>query len=181
MSASLAACPVNLAKEESCNNCLQGECHGDFGYGCTVLRGFGGAVAGRGNGIKLGDFGHMTFRNFIVDTIRPFMVSGNAASPVNGMRFENVKGGVKGGRRLTSPMPLMSFLRKCAVLQSGRRNETVVPEFVGFKEDANNVKLHRKNPSSSTAGLRTCRHRRADMAWMGGFYDGLPCRLSICV
>ena len=50
------------------------------------------------DGIALRDFGHMTFRNFTVDTDRPFMVKGNAASPVRGMRFENIKGKVKGGK-----------------------------------------------------------------------------------
>ena len=51
-----------------------------------------------GDGIKLRDFGHMTFRNFTVDTARPFMVRGNAVSPVKGMRFENIKGKIKGGK-----------------------------------------------------------------------------------
>lgn len=48
------------------------------------------------NGIVLRDFGHMTFRNFTVKSKRPFMVRGNAASPVRDMRFENVKGSVVG-------------------------------------------------------------------------------------
>ena len=48
------------------------------------------------NGIVLRDFGHMTFRNFNVKSKRPFMVRGNAASPVRDMRFENVKGSVVG-------------------------------------------------------------------------------------
>ena len=51
-----------------------------------------------GDGIELRDFGHMTFSNFTVDTVRPFIVKGNAASPVNGMRFENIRGNVKGGK-----------------------------------------------------------------------------------
>jgi len=48
------------------------------------------------NGIVLRDFGHMTFRNFNVKSSRPFMVRGNAASPVVDMRFENIKGAVPG-------------------------------------------------------------------------------------
>ena len=48
------------------------------------------------NGIVLRDFGHMTFRNFTVKSKRPFMVRGNAASPVRDMHFENVKGSVVG-------------------------------------------------------------------------------------
>ena len=48
------------------------------------------------NGIVLRDFGHMTFRNFTVKSKRPFMVRGNAASPVKDMHFENVKGSVVG-------------------------------------------------------------------------------------
>lgn len=48
------------------------------------------------NGIVLRDFGHMTFRNFNVKSSRPFMVRGNAASPVVDMRFEDVKGAVPG-------------------------------------------------------------------------------------
>ena len=48
------------------------------------------------NGIVLRDFGHMTFRNFNVKSKRPFMVRGNAASPVVDMRFENIKGAVPG-------------------------------------------------------------------------------------
>ena len=51
-----------------------------------------------GDGIKLRDFGHMTFRNFTVDTARPFIVKGNASSPVKGMRFENIKGKIKRGK-----------------------------------------------------------------------------------
>ena len=49
-----------------------------------------------GDGIVLRDFGHMTFRNFNVKSSRPFMVRGNAASPVVDMRFENIKGAVPG-------------------------------------------------------------------------------------
>ena len=49
-----------------------------------------------GDGIVLRDFGHMTFRNFNVKSSRPFMVRGNAASPVVDMRFEDVKGAVPG-------------------------------------------------------------------------------------
>ena len=48
------------------------------------------------NGIVLRDFGHMTFRNFTVKSKRPFMVRGNAASPVRDMHFENIKGTVVG-------------------------------------------------------------------------------------
>lgn len=48
------------------------------------------------NGIVLRDFGHMTFRNFTVKSKRPFMVRGNAASPVRDMHFENIKGSVAG-------------------------------------------------------------------------------------
>ena len=48
------------------------------------------------NGIVLRDFGHMTFRNFTVKSKRPFMVRGNAASPVRDMHFENIKGSVVG-------------------------------------------------------------------------------------
>ncbi len=48
------------------------------------------------HGIVLRDFGHMTFRNFTVKSKRPFMVRGNAASPVVDMRFENIKGAVPG-------------------------------------------------------------------------------------
>ena len=48
------------------------------------------------NGIVLRDFGHMTFRNFNVKSKRPFMVRGNAASPVVDMHFENIKGAVPG-------------------------------------------------------------------------------------
>ena len=40
----------------------------------------------------------MTFRNFTVDSDMPFCVKGNAASPVKGMRFENIKGKIKGGK-----------------------------------------------------------------------------------
>ena len=47
------------------------------------------------DGIVLRDFGYMTFRNFTVDTDKPFMVRGNAMSPVRGMRFENITGKIK--------------------------------------------------------------------------------------
>ncbi len=47
-------------------------------------------------GITLRDFGHMTIRNFTVKSQRPFIVRGNETSPVTGMRFENIKGTVKG-------------------------------------------------------------------------------------
>ena len=50
------------------------------------------------DGIALRDFGHMTFRNFSVDTDKPFMVKGNAVTPVRGMRFENITGKVKGDK-----------------------------------------------------------------------------------
>ena len=50
------------------------------------------------DGIVLRDFGHMTLRNFTVDSDMPFCVRGNASSPVKGMRFENIKGKVKGGK-----------------------------------------------------------------------------------
>jgi polygalacturonase len=49
-----------------------------------------------GDGIVLRDFGHMTFRNFTVKSKRPFMVRGNAASPVRDMHFENIRGTVAG-------------------------------------------------------------------------------------
>jgi polygalacturonase len=51
-----------------------------------------------GDGITLRDFGHMTFRNFTVETERPFVVKGNSASPVTGMRFENIRGTVRGDK-----------------------------------------------------------------------------------
>ena len=38
----------------------------------------------------------MTIRNFTVKSQRPFIVRGNETSPVTGMRFENIKGTVKG-------------------------------------------------------------------------------------
>ena len=40
----------------------------------------------------------MTFRNFTVETERPFVVKGNEATPVREMRFENICGSVKGGK-----------------------------------------------------------------------------------
>ena len=49
-----------------------------------------------GDGIVLRDFGHMTFRNFIVKSKRPFMVRGNAGTHIRDMRFENIKGTVAG-------------------------------------------------------------------------------------
>ena len=49
-----------------------------------------------GDGIKLRDFGHMTFRNFTVKSDRPFLVRGNAQSPVCDMAFENIRGVVRG-------------------------------------------------------------------------------------
>jgi len=51
-----------------------------------------------GDGIALRDFGHMTFRNFTVETERPFVVKGNEATPVRGMRFESIRGAVKSGK-----------------------------------------------------------------------------------
>jgi len=50
------------------------------------------------NGLKMRDFGHMTFRNFEVCAKMPFVVRGNPASPIVGMRFENVSGTVDGER-----------------------------------------------------------------------------------
>ncbi len=49
-----------------------------------------------GNGIALRDFGHMTFRNFVVKSEKNFMIHGNEASPVREMRFENIKGTIRG-------------------------------------------------------------------------------------
>ena len=48
------------------------------------------------DGIKLRDFGHMTFRNFTVKSDFPFLVRGNAQSSVCGMTFENIKGVIRG-------------------------------------------------------------------------------------
>ena len=48
------------------------------------------------NGIKLRDFGHMTFQNFTVKSRKPFLVKGNADSPVSGMKFEDIRGEVRG-------------------------------------------------------------------------------------
>jgi len=47
-------------------------------------------------GIKLRDFGHMAFKNFKVHSDKPFLVKGNAESPVHGMTFENITGVVRG-------------------------------------------------------------------------------------
>ena len=49
-----------------------------------------------GDGIKLRSFGHMTFRNFTVKSSSPFLVRGNAQSPVCDMTFENIKGVIRG-------------------------------------------------------------------------------------
>ncbi|MBO7720979.1 MAG: hypothetical protein J6T01_01080 [Kiritimatiellae bacterium] len=49
-------------------------------------------------GIVLPGFGHMTFRNFDVKADKPVLVHGNAASHVNDIRFENVKGKISADR-----------------------------------------------------------------------------------
>lgn len=46
-------------------------------------------------GVKLRDFGHITFRNLEVKSGRPFKVVGTAETPVRGVRFENVRGKVE--------------------------------------------------------------------------------------
>ena len=67
------------------------------------------------DGIVLRDFGHMTLRNFTVDTDRPFMVKGNAASFVRGMRFENIRGKVGGGKAFDIAYAPDIVLEKVAV------------------------------------------------------------------
>lgn len=49
-----------------------------------------------GENIKLRGFGHMSFRNFVVKSDRPFVIRGNERSPVVDMKFENIKGVIRG-------------------------------------------------------------------------------------
>ena len=49
-----------------------------------------------GENIKLRDFGHMTFRNFVVKSDKPFVIRGNEQLSVVGMKFENIKGMIHG-------------------------------------------------------------------------------------
>ena len=47
-------------------------------------------------GIALRGFGGMTFRDFMVNSRKPFVVKGNVLTPIRGMKFERIRGSIAG-------------------------------------------------------------------------------------